>query len=283
MTKFKVVPFRKSDIPIIDEDIFNFKRAAFQNGHCVYVYAYDYMRMLGYKSDDDFREIYKKAWDVCVAIEVDPRDDFERESRCIDGVEKNDLKLSIFACYLIAIVADVNIGNVNKARIFFSKISSHINRYIDDPEEVERVLIREKISLKEKSVFAAASKLGLSTEAIRLFQSAGYHGLYGMHLTELKKNKGFALSSRSLLDFMCDDELLANYFRLDRLDVKLKSGSIRSQRIAEDEARATGESIRSSLIKESGCWPEDFDLVEDVRKVKTSLKQIRREMKKIVF
>ena len=262
---------------------FNFKGASHKSGNFTYWYAYDYMRMLGYKSFGNVRKIVGKAWDVCVAIDVETAEDFEVENRCIEGVEKKDIKLSLFACYLIAMTADVTVEKVNEARKYYSQIFSHLNRDVDDPEGLERILIHEKVLSKERSVFAAASKFGLSIEEICLFQNAGYHGLYGMHLTELKRHKGLTLTNRSLLDFMCEDELLANYFRLNRLGVKFKGGSIRSQRGAENESRATGESIRSLMIKKSGCWPEGFELVEDIRKVKTSLKQIRLEMKKIVF
>jgi len=270
---------KTANISPINTKWFNFKGAAHKSGNFTYWYAYDYMRMLGYKSLGNIRKTVGEAWDVCVAIDVDTAEDFEAENRCIEGVEKKDIKLSLFACYLIAMAADITAEKVNEARKYYSQIFSHLNRDVDDPEGLRRILIHEKVLMKERSVFAAASKSGLSTEEIRLLQNAGCHGLYGMHLTELKRHKGLTLTNRSLLDFMCEDELLANYFRLNRLEIKLKSSGMRSQRVAENEARVTGGFIRSSMIKNSGFWPENFELVEDIRKAKASLQQIRLEMK----
>ena len=77
------------------------------------------------------------------------------------------------------------------------------------------------------------------------------------------------------------DELAANLFRLTQTELKLKNESIQGQRAAETIASKVGQRVRKAMLDISGVKPEDMPLHEDINKVKTSLKQTHRGLKKI--
>ena len=103
-----------------------------------------------------------------------------------------------------------------------------------------------------------------------------------MNLNQLKNYKGMASKKRTLLDFMSKDELAANLFRITQTDLKMKNEGIRGQSTAEITAESVGKKVRKTMFEISGVKPEDMELAEDIRKVKTSLKQTHKGLNKIV-
>ncbi|PID66784.1 MAG: damage-inducible protein D [Gammaproteobacteria bacterium] len=257
------------------EDKPNFNDLCRQNGF-TYWLASDFMGMLGYDKFHLFKKAIDKAIATCMTLELPIPENFEQI--LVDGTV-SDYKLSRFACYLVAMNADVRKHEVAAAQAFFAATAEAIRRYIDSPEEVERVLIRKEISEHEKTLSGTASSAGVTEYA--LFQNAGYRGMYNMNLRELKGYKGLQKTSRSLLDFMGKDELAANLFRLTQTELKIKNDGITGQKPAENAAYHVGKEVRDTMIRISGSAPEDMALEEDIKKVKTSLKQTHKGLKKL--
>ncbi|WP_110186050.1 BRO family protein [Pokkaliibacter plantistimulans] len=269
------------DLFHFEEDFMNFNDLARANGF-TYWYARDFMFMLGYSSYETFRKVLNKAMTTCLTLDIDTSDNFQQTHRTLDGKEVKDFKLSRFACYLVAMNGDNKKEKVAQAQAFFAVTAEAIQRYVDNPEEVERVLIREEITAHEKTLASTAKAAGIETaQDYAFFQNAGYRGMYNMSLTQLKEYKGLAQKNRSLLDFMGKEELAANLFRITQTDLKMKNEAIQGQRLAENTAREVGSKIRKTMLDISGIAPEDMALADDIKKVKTSLKQTHRGLKKL--
>ena len=104
--------------------------------------------------------------------------------------------------------------------------------------------------------------------------------MYNMNLSQLKVYKGQSQKNRSLLDFMGKEELAANLFRLTQTELKLKNEGIKGQRSAESAAESVGRKVRATMLEISGTKPEDLELTEDIKKVRTSLKQTHKGLNK---
>ncbi len=266
---------KETDIFHFLDDKPNFNDLCRKNGFIFWL-ASDYMSMLGYDKFASFKKAIDRAIATCMTLELPIPENFEQ---LIEDGKVVDYKLSRFACYLIAMNADVRKHEVAAAQAFFAVTAETIRRYIDNPEEVERVLIRKEISDHEKTLSATAHSAGVTEYA--LFQNAGYRGMYNMNLKELKGYKGLQRVSRSLLDFMGKDELAANLFRLTQTELKIKNEGIQGQALAEVAAFDVGKEVRDTMIRISGSAPEDMALKEDIKKVKTSLKQTHKGLKKL--
>lgn len=272
------INFTEIDVFHYDENNLNFNDIGRENGF-TYWYARDFMLMLDYQDYDNFRRVINKAIATCTTLNIEILDNFQPIKRHLNNKEISDYKLSRFACYLIAMNADGKKISVAKAQAFFAAAAESIRRFVTDANQVERVLIREELSVHEKSLSGVAKQAGVETYA--LFQNAGYRGMYNMNLTRLKEYKGMESTTRSMLDFMGKDELAANLFRITQTELKMKNEQIYGQAASEKVAEEVGKQVRKTMMEISGIAPENMALEEDIKKIKTSLKQTHKGLKKI--
>ncbi|MCP9857743.1 MULTISPECIES: BRO family protein [unclassified Cyanobium] len=258
----------------------NFNDLAQEINGFTYWSARDYMKMLGYESFEAFRKAINKAISTCTTLDIDVSENFQQATADIDGHPERDFRLSRFACYLVVMNADSKKLQVAQAQAFFAATAESIRRYVDRAEDVERVLIRDEVSTHEKALNSAAMSAGVSNQGFALFQNAGYRGMYNMDLNRLKKHKGLQQTKRSLLDFMGKNELAANLFRLTQTELKLKNENVRGQANAERVAEDVGKKVRATMLEISGTKPEDMELTEDIKTVRTSLKQTHKGLSK---
>ena len=268
------------DVFHFDQEKSNFNDIAVQ-GDSTHWLASDFMKMLGYSSYSNFLKVINKGITACMTLGIEVMQDFRQVQGVVDGQQVMDYQLSRFACYLVAMNADPKKEQVARAQTFFATMAESFRRYVEEAEEVERVLIRDEISSHEKTLSAVASRAGVSKYA--LFQNAGYRGMYNMNLNDLKRRKGLSGSAtkRSLLDYMGKEELAANLFRVTQTEAKLRNENIKGQRSSERAAESVGQTVRKTMIDISGTTPETLPLSEDIKKVKGSIKASKRDFEKL--
>ncbi len=244
-----------------------------------YWYARDFMKWLGYENYNSFRAVINRAIAACTALNISVADNFIQIERDIDGQNCPDFKLKRFACYLIAMNGDPKKTQVAKAQIYFVCIAETFRHYLEESEKIERFLIREEVSDREKSLVGVAKKHGVSNYP--LFQNAGYRGMYNMNLSKLKEYKGIPDLKRSLLDFMGKEELASDLFRITQTEAKIRKDKIQGQENLENTAEKVGGQVRKAMSEISGNLPEDLAITDDIRQVAKELKQTHKKLKKI--
>jgi DNA-damage-inducible protein D len=266
-------------------DYFHFEkgRASFddvgqQNGFR-YWFARDLMKMLGYTDYAVFkRGPINKAMMVCSTLEIDIAINFEQTSRDLDGAKQPDIRLSKFACYLVAMNGDVKKKEVALAQAYFITITEAFKKYIQEGEQVERIAIRGEVSEREKSLSAVANQAGIENYAF--FQNKGYLGLYNMSINQLKERKGIP-QGRSPLDFMGKEELAANLFRITQTEAKIRNEKLTGQKRLEDAAFSVGQQVRKTMEEISGTRPENLPIENDINTVKSAIKSTQKEFLKL--
>lgn len=271
------VPMHENDVFHFDDGRPNFNDLANENGF-TYWWASDLMQMLGYQSLDAFTKPINKAIATCSNVGVEIVDNFVRENREVDSKPVRDWRLSRFACYLVAMNADTKKPEVARAQAFFAAVAEAFRRYVEQADDVERVLVREEVSVHERSLNGTAKSAGVTEYG--LFQNAGYRGLYNMNLSRLKEVKGIP-GSRTPLDFMGKTELAANLFRITQTELKISNESIVGQKPAERAAEEVGKKVRKTMMDISGVRPEDLPVADDIKKIKADLKASHREFQKL--
>jgi DNA-damage-inducible protein D len=235
----------------LDEDKQSFEGLGQTNGGKFW-YARDFMIMLGYESYQSFQKPINKAIATCTALNIPVVENFEQVRREVDGEAVQDIKLTRFACYLVAINGDVKKPEVAAAQAYFVTMAEAFRQFIQGTDEVERVQIREEVTERERSLSAVAFTAGV--EHYAFFQNAGYRGMYSMDLIQLRQVKG-AMQGRSVLDFMGRQELAANLFRITQTEAKIEKESIRGQGGLEKAAHDVGKTVRKTMIELSGTAP----------------------------
>lgn len=266
-----------ADVFHFDESKPDFNALANENGFTFW-YATTLMNLLGYQSLDTFRKVIQRAISACTSLNIEILDNFVQEKRQIDGKNVSDYRLSRFACYLVAMNGDPKKLEIAKAQAYFAAIAEAFRRYIENADEVERILIRDEISDHEKTLSGIAKEAGVTKYG--LFQNAGYRGMYNLHFNKLKELKGVP-ENRSPLDFMGKEELAANLFRVTQTEAKMRNEEIKGQTNAEKAAFEVGKKVRATMQEISGTTPESLPPSEDIRKVKSAIKSSQRDFAKI--
>ena len=272
------LPMNDTDVFHFDDSRPNFNGLCKQNG-IIYWYASDLMASLGYQSMQSFNAAIQRAIAACASLGIELMDNFQQCERVVGGQTIKDYKLTRFACYMASMNADSKKPEVARAQAYFAVLAETFKRYIEQADDVERILIRDEISKHEKSLGAAATGAGVTE--FQYFQNAGYRGLYNMNMKDLKARKGLGDSNRSLLDFMGKEELAANLFRVTQTEAKLINDNTKGQRAAEAVAESVGRKVRETMIEISGNKPEDLPLVSDIRQVKSAIKSSKKEFEKL--
>lgn len=263
------------DVFHFDSDRENFDDHCQENG-IQYWYARDLMVFLDYNNWNSFVSVIRRAIAACASANIEAIGNFDSIDREIDGAMVKDYKLSKFACYLIAMNGDPKKEQVARAQIYFVAAAETLRNYISEAENVERLLIRDEISDREKSLSGVARAHGVTE--YQLFQNAGYRGLYNRNLNALKEYKGLANLRRSLLDFMGKEESAANLFRLTQTEAKIKNDNVKGQSRLEDVAETVGRQVRKAMMEISGTRPEDLPLSDDIKQVKSQLKSTHKKL-----
>lgn len=131
-----------------------------------------------------------------------------------------------------------------------------------------RILLRNRIKDANRSLASTAKRAGVQKYPI--FQDAGYQGLYGMGLRDIKRYKGI---KDDLLDRAGRTELAANEFRITQTKDKLVRDNIGDEQRAIDTHRNVGQVVRNTIKELGGIMPEDLP-------PETSIKKLERKRRK---
>jgi len=255
-----------------------FEKLSHENG-VRFWYAREYMEALGYEKWSEFKnKALNRAMQACLQSNIAIEDNFTSCKRTVKGHQVDDYKLSRFACLVIALNGNPKNKAVAQAQTYFTSLAEWIHGAAFSFESADRIIARNEISDRERTLSSAASRRGVTS--FGAFQNAGYRGMYNMDLWELKQIRGLEDDKRPLLDFMGRDELAGNLFRLSLTEGRLEKDNVRGQAQAEYVAEDVGKSVREMMIKETGKRPESLPVVEDIALVKRGLKQANKELPK---
>ncbi len=246
-----------------------------ENG-ITYWYASELAMMLGYTDMTAITKAINKAYAVCNNLNIPIIENFiQVKSPNLD----NDLKLTRFACYLTVMNGNISNPKVAAAQAYFAQLAAEIHSVCQSPDEVERVYLRGDISDREKTLSHVAHRHGVEDYA--LFQNAGYRGMYNMNIRALKNKKGLFEGGGSLLDFMNNEELAANIFRITQTEAKIRNQNIQGQKNLENAAETVGRSVRNVMIQNTGVAPENLKLSEDkINRIKSNIKKTHKALVK---
>jgi hypothetical protein len=259
-------------------DPLGFEQAAHVNGDTCW-YAREYADFLGYADYSGFRKgPIERAMAASMRADIPVTENF---STVVTGDGQHDMKLSRFACFLVAMNADSKKPQVARVQAYLAGLADTLQDYLSAPELLDRIIIRGEISDGEKSLASTAKSAGVSGDReYAFFQNAGYRGMYNVNLRRLRQIKGVPVG-RSPLDFMHSTELAANLFRITQTDAKIQNEHVTGQHRLEETAAEVGRTVRSTMIKLSNTRPEDLPPAGDIKSAKSALKQTHRSMRKL--
>jgi len=245
-----------------------------ENGF-TYWWASDLMTMLGYKDMKSFQKVLDRATKAFVSLNIPHYENIIAESREINGEKVQDFKLSRFGCYITVMNGDPKKVEVAEAQSYFAQQTRKFELYIQNNNELDRLLIREELTEGNKSLASAANKAGV-TDFVK-FQTAGYLGMYNMPSWQLEKKRG--VKKRKLMEHMGRTELAANLFRVTQTEERIKNKSVSGQANLEQTHFQVGKEVREIIQRNVGKNPENLDQEKQLPEVKKELKAGYKKMR----
>ena len=246
-----------------------------ENG-MIFWWASEFMLMLGYPSIKSFQGVIDRATKAFISLGINHYENIIHCTRKVNGVDQQDVKLTRFACYILAMNADPKKEAVALVQAYFAQQTRKFE-LLQGSEGIERILIRDEIKEGNKSLFSVAKSANVEDYA--KFTNAGYLGMYNMMNFNLAAQRG--IEKDKLFESMGRTELAANLFRITQTEERIKSKKIKGQKALESTHYEVGREVRNLVIKNTGKKPELLPQEKELPNVRKELKESFKEIKKI--
>lgn len=232
--------------------------------------------ILGYDTWEYFYAVIQKAMMGCESAGFKVIYHFRDTTKMISGgkgakLQRADCYLTRYACYLVAMNGDSRKAEISTAQSYFAAQT----RKQELRDQEKRILLRDRVRRGNTVLAGTARNAGVRRFGI--FTDAGYRGLYGMGLKEIKKRKQIPQSA-DLLDRAGHAELAANEFRITQAQQKLERDRIQGEEAAIAAHRDVGAEVRSAIQRIGGTMPENLPLEEPIKNIIAAHKRRQKEL-----
>ena len=229
-----------------------------------YWFARDLQEVLEYSEWRNFSKIIEKAKNACETSGHRVQSEFVDTNKLVDvgaNLQRSiqDIVLSRYACYLIAMNGDPRKEVIALAQTYFA-VKTHEQEQLElQKEDSLRLQIRQDIKEHNISLAEAANQAGIKEPRdYAIFQNEGYKGLYGgLGVKQIHARKGLK-KSQKILDHMGSTELAANLFRATQTDEKLRREGVKGKPQANKVHHDVGAKVRQTIKELGGTMPEDL-------------------------
>jgi DNA-damage-inducible protein D len=242
--------------------------------------ARDLAPLLGYKKWERFDHVIIRAMDSCRTNGNAVEQHFTPTEKPVVGGQgavqnAKDWFLSKYGCWLIAMNGDVRKPEIAAAQAYFLVSTAENEMHKLRIHQEQRLMLREKVSEGNKSLFEAAARSGVQSPHFGIFEDAGILGQYTLTTAELEEKRQIA--SGELYNTMPPHELAGNLLRITQTDYNLRTKAIQNEEGAITEHYFNGRQVREAMIAMSGEKPEDIPPAPSIKKL---VEERRRKTRK---
>lgn len=245
-------------------------------------YARDLQQLLGYTEWRKFQGVIEKAKEACEKSGNDLRDHFvgaDKKVKIGSEAERNieDIKLTRYACYLIAQNGDPRKEQIAFAQSYFA-VQTRKQELIEQRIALqERLEARKKLTASETELSKLIYERGVDDAGFARIRSKGDEALFGGLNTAQMKNRLEIPEKRPLADFLPTVTIAAKNFATEITNFNVR------QKNLDGEVRITGEHVKNNkemrrVLAKNKIVPENLPAEEDIQKLQ---KRVKSEEEKI--
>ena len=252
-------------------------------------FARDLQILLGYTEWRNFLKVVEKARESCQNSNNAISDHFVDVNKMVaigSGTERNveDIKLTRYACYLIAQNGDPRKEEIAFAQSYFA-VQTRKQEIIEDHILLaERLKARKQLKDSEKELSRNIYERGVDESGFARILSKGDMALFGGHTTHTMKKHLEIADNRPLADFLPTVTITAKNLATEITNFNVTKEDMQGEAPITIEHVQNNQDIRDLLLKR-GIRPETLppeeDLIKLERRVKSQEKHIAGRAGKI--
>lgn len=261
-----------------------FEQYAHAESEVEYWLARDLQILLGYERWENFFNVIEKAKISCQNSKQAVEDHFRDVTKMVSigsGVPRDigDIKLTRYACYLIAQNGDPRKNEIAFAQTYFA-VQTRKQEIIEQRlAEVERIQAREKLNSSEKQLSGVLFERGVDSQGFARIRSKGDQALFGGHTTHMMKTKLGIPEKRPLADFLPTITIKAKDFANEITNFNVVRDDLRSEPTITHEHIKNNSDVRKLLTKRN-IQPENLLAAEDIKKIERKVSSENKRLSK---
>ncbi len=247
-----------------------------------YWFARELYPLLGYKRWENFQKVIEKAKKSCATagnIVADHFRDITKMIKIATGTQKEtsreieDLKLTRYACYLIAQNGNPRIPEIALSQMYFANQTRKQELLEQYTEDTERLTARGKLAETEKEFSKTLYERNVDGIGISIIRAAGDSALFGGKTTaEMKKKLG--VNAGPLADVLPTVTLKAKDLAAEMTIVKTKqNANLKGTTPLKNEHERNNQGIRKALT-DAHIYPELLPPSESIKKIENKYKKL---------
>lgn len=246
-------------------------------------YARELQEAFSYSQWRRFNEVIEKAKLSCKVSGNIVSNHFADVGKMVDlgsGATREiaDVKLTRYACYLIAQNGDPRKEEIAFAQSYFAQQTRKQELIEEHMKNLQRLENRDKLRASEKQLSKNIYERGVDDAGFGRIRSAGDFALFGRSTQSMKERYGVT-KGRPLADFLPNLTIAAKNLATEMTNYNTKAKDLYGEPSITHEHVQNNSTIRN-MLGERGIKPENLPPAEDIKKVERRVKSNEKKLAK---
>lgn len=246
-------------------------------------YARELQAAFSYSQWRRFNEVIEKAELSCNVSGNIVSNHFADVGKMVDlgsGATREiaDVKLTRYACYLIAQNGDPRKEEIAFAQSYFAQQTRKQELIEEHMKNLQRLENRDKLRASEKRLSKNIYERGVDDAGFGRIRSAGDCALFGRSTQSMKERYGVT-KGRALADFLPNLAIAAKNLATEMTNYNTEAKDLYGEPSITHEHVQNNSTIRN-MLGERGIKPENLPPAEDIKKVERRVKSNEKKLAK---